>query len=155
VTRAVARSLTFWHVAPHARRAIADLRSGARLAEHGGMRHLLSSSLVVALLCGPAVADPAQPTVRLKVSVTSGKDVRHYEMALVEHTCSEVRNSVAATHDEIKTCMHGDTGAYRFDLEWKLSEGDRSLATKAVAIAKRGDTIELTNTVAKLAITVQ
>jgi len=113
----------------------------------------LTSSLILAMLCGPALADPA--AAQLKIAVSSGKTVRNYDMALVENSCGEVRREEATTRDEIKTCMHTENGKLRLDVEWNLREHDRDLHTKFVTLAAPHGKVEFVSDTAKLAISVQ
>ena len=114
---------------------------------------LASSLVVLTMLCGPALADPA--TAQLKIAVTSNNTVRSYDLALVEHTCGEVRHEQGTSRDEIKTCMKPDGAKLRLEVEWYLREGDRMLHTSATMLTDHNGKLELHNDDAKLVVNVQ
>ncbi len=117
---------------------------------------IIFSSVFVAMLCGPALADPPpQPTLQLKLAVTSDTGTRRYDLKLVEKSCGKVDNSTATTRDEIHACIASDPAGLRLEIEWSLRDRDRALDNKSTLIAKRGDSFELVHAGAKLAVTLQ
>ena len=114
---------------------------------------LASSFVLVTMLCGPALADTA--SAQLKLSVTSHKTVRNYDMALVEHTCGEVKHEEDQQRDEIKTCMKIDGAKIRLEVEWNLRDGARQLHTTFTTLTDHNGKIELRNDDAKLVVAVQ
>lgn len=143
-------------------------RMARRLLDGCGMtKTLVSSALCLALLCAPALAaPPAAPSppappatalqnVRLKLAVSSGKDVRSYSLDLIDRVCGDVENKSSTLHDEIRACMHADGAAMRLDLEWNLRDHDRELKNKSTVIARPGDQVELYNAGARLTVAIQ
>jgi hypothetical protein len=130
------------------------LRAGAVLARRHDMMKPL---LVVALVCGPALADPPPATVNLELAVhaVASKDARRYQIALVDQSCGQAKNKSATVHDEIKACMRVDGAAFRLELDWLTRDGDRELQSHAVALAKRGEVISLDNDRVRLDVAVQ
>src|SRR5258708_36311688 len=122
--RAKRAALTFWHHSGEDATRDRAVAHGPALARCTRMK-LASSFVLVTMLCGPALADTA--SAQLKLSVTSNKNVRNYDMALVEQTCGEVKHEEAKLRDEIKTCMKVHDAQMRLAVEWNLRAGDRVL----------------------------
>ena len=64
-------------------------------------KRLISSSFLVMLLCGPALADPqptpsAKSTIQIGLRIDTGKDSRHYGMIMLEHQCGSIETKSIA-----------------------------------------------------------
>jgi hypothetical protein len=117
---------------------------------------LATPFVLVTLLCGPALADPApDPTVQLKLAVSSNNDTRKYDLKLVDSTCSKITNSNRTLLDEVRACMHAEGAALRLEIDWTLKHDGRQIENKSTLVVKRGETFELAHAGAKLAVSVQ
>ena len=117
------------------------------------MTKLASASLLVALLCAPALADTK--TVQLGFMLTAGKDVRHYAIKLVPDACGIVESKAPQQHDEIKVCMKADGGNYRLEVDWSTRRDDNELFNRSTVVAALGQTFDLDGGATKLAVTLQ
>jgi hypothetical protein len=121
---------------------------------------LLSSSLVVAALCAPALADPAKPyappsgsppaaspvqqPLQLKLTVRVGSDARVHELAVFDSGCNQVEDKTAAYEDEIRICAHPAVQGVFVDVNWKTRNGPNEYRTTSGAIvARRGGQFEV------------
>ena len=89
------------------------------------LKSLLSSSIVLALLCGPALADtkptaPAPSSMRVQAKVTDGAEQRTYELWLSNDGCSTVEERSGDRVDEIKLCARDAPNGVRLGAAWKL-----------------------------------
>lgn len=120
----------------------------------------LSIAAALALLCTPALADPAPPapapsTMKVGFKVDGGKDQRHYTVELVDKSCGEVSNKAASTRDQIKVCATVEKTGVRLAIEWELHDGTRDIANRSEMLVARGGTQELDGGTAKLGVTLQ
>ncbi|HET9988103.1 MAG TPA: hypothetical protein VFQ65_06280 [Kofleriaceae bacterium] len=123
----------------------------------------LSIACALALLCTPALADPAPapPTMKVGFKVDGGKDQRHYTVELVDKACGEVSNKSSepahgtSTRDQIKVCATVEKTGVRLSIEWELHDGTRDISNKSEMLVARGGTQELDGGTAKLAVTLQ
>ena len=117
------------------------------------MTKLAAVSLLVALLCAPALADTK--TVQLGFTLTSGKDTRHYAIKLVPDECGKVESKAPQQHDDIKVCMKADADNFRLAVDWTTRHDDSELINRSTVIAARGQTFELDGGATKLAVALQ
>src|SRR5262245_10541003 len=102
----------FWQRAAAARRAIAWLPRGPRVARYERMRKLLISVAVSSFLrCAPALADTPQPpgdapaaSVKVSLVVKQGADARTHELVISERGCGAVKEKAASYEDDIRVC---------------------------------------------------
>lgn len=122
------------------------------------VKTLLSTSTVVFLLCGPALADPAPRVpagIDLGLVVVSGNQTRHYALALVDDDCGSIsRKELGKSEDSIRVCAH-DGAQLRLDIDWLTRDGDREVHAKSTVVAKRGASFDLDGNGAKLSVRVQ
>ena len=119
------------------------------------MTKLVASSLFLFLLCGPALADPAPSTFDIGFSLTSGRELRHYAIKLVDHDCGGIEAKSPSTTDDIKVCAHVDGAQIRLQIDWLTREGERELRNKSAVLATRKSSFELDGGGAKLTVSVQ
>ena len=89
------------------------------------LKPLLSSSIVLALLCGPALADtkpsaPAPSSMKVQVKVSDGAEQRTYELWLTNDGCSTVEERSGDRLDEVKLCARDAANGVRLGASWKL-----------------------------------
>lgn len=119
---------------------------------------LLVSSLVLTLLGGGAVAQPAPPKpapapsrttpYKMKFAVTDGADTRTYELVLLDDTCGSVEERVGDRKDEIKVCARlgsTPTGA-RVEVAWKLHTKTLDHEVNYQAVVAKGTPVEVGRT---------
>lgn len=113
------------------------------------MKLLISSSVAVTLLCGPALAQPApaQPAPRtpytFQLSVTDGTDTRTYQLVLLDDSCGGVEERIGDRHDEIKLCAHASPQGARLEAHWKLHSKTLEHAVSYEAVVAKGKTVEV------------
>jgi len=124
----------------------------ALLDAHRMMKTLISSAVVVTLLCGPALAQPAplqQPRVPLKLqlAVTDGTDKRTYELVMLDESCGSVEERSGDRADEVKLCARDTTAqGARLSVQWKLHTKVLDHAINYEAIIAKGKTVEIGRT---------
>lgn len=115
---------------------------------------LIASSILLALLCGPALAD--SKTLQLGFTLKNGKDTRNYAIKVVADECASISSKAPEQQDEIRVCAHPDGATeIRLQLDWMTRQGDRELRNKSVVIATRGQKFDLDGGAAVLAVTIQ
>ena len=97
-----------------------------------------------------ASADPA--TLQIGVDVTSGTDVRHYQIKLLDDHCGRASQKSRVAEDELKVCAHVDGASVRLDIEWKTRQGDRETHVETSAMLAHGAHVDLDINTAKLVV---
>jgi hypothetical protein len=117
------------------------------------MKPLLCSTLL-ALLCGPALAD--SKTLDLGFTLGAGNDARHYAMKLVSDACGSIAAKAPDTQDDIHVCAHPDGPSdFKLEVDWSTRRGDHELHNRSTAIASRGHSFDLDGGTAKLTVSLQ
>ena len=121
------------------------------------MKLLLTSTLLVAALCAPALAEAPRPakSVRATFVVTSAKQrPRQYQVATVDHTCGVVntKDSDTKIEDELRMCPMADD---QVQIQWLTREGSAEYRSTAALIVKPGTRLDVDGNGAKLAVTFQ
>ena len=128
------------------------------------MKKLVCASLMVFMLCAPALADSSstvrQPAtgkpVRLEVAVKVGSAVRIHDLMVVEHGCAELTEKARDHQDEIRVCLDSSGGTdVQLSVDWATHEADNELRTKSATIVARGSTMELGGGAMRLSIAVK
>lgn len=118
------------------------------------MSKIIASSLLLAVLCKLAHADPK--TLELGFTVTSGKDARHYAMKLVADACGTIESKAPEQNDHINVCMKADSSTdVRLEVDWTTRHDNSELRNRSTVIAARGQKFELDGGAAKLAVALQ
>ena len=113
------------------------------------LKSLLSSSIVLALLCGPALADtkPAAPpppsSMRVQVKVTDGAEQRTYELWLSNDGCSNVEERSGDRVDEVKLCARDAPNGVRLGATWKLRAKLIEHNASFEAVVAKGKSVEV------------
>jgi hypothetical protein len=111
------------------------------------VKPLLSSSVLLFFLCGPALADtkPAPPAsaMRVQVKVTDGADQRTYEMSLVTDGCSTVEERSGDRLDEVKLCARDAANGVRLGASWKLRGKLVEHNSTFEAVVAKGKSVEV------------
>ncbi len=115
------------------------------------IKMLLTSSLAVALLCGPALAQPApapaQPTpYKFKLAVTDGSDNRTFELVLLDDSCGSVQERQGDRVDEIKLCARATPAGARLEAHWKLRSKTVEHEVSYQTVVAKGKTVEVGRT---------
>ena len=113
------------------------------------MKLLISSGVVVTLLCGPALAQPApapRTSYAFKLAVTDGTDNRIYELVLLDDSCGSVEERSGERVDEIKLCAHTSREGVRLEAHWKLHSKTLDHAVNYEAVVAKGKTVEVGRT---------
>lgn len=129
------------------------------------MKLLSSSSLVVAMLCGPALADTAVPAgpgaqaLDVTMVVATGKQPRRYVIKLVEDSCGEVSSKTVGKFEDtleesIRMCAT-EGAQLKLTIDWKTRDGLREFAFKSTVVTRRGAPVEFEGAGAKLTLTVK
>ena len=118
------------------------------------MTKMASASLLVAVLCGPALAD--NKTLQLGFTLTAGKDTRHYAMKLVADACGTIESKAPEQQDHINVCMKADsTSEFRLEVDWTTRHDNSELHNRSTVVAARGSSFDLDGGAAKLAVALQ
>jgi hypothetical protein len=110
---------------------------------------LLTSSIVLALLCGPARADtkPATPppasSMRVKVKIADGAEQRTYELWLTNDGCSMVEERSGDRLDEVKLCARDAPNGVRLGATWKLRAKLIEHSSSFEAVVAKGKSVEV------------
>jgi hypothetical protein len=116
------------------------------------LKTLLSSAVVVTLLCGPALADtPAKPAappaartaMKFKLAVSDGSDVRTYELLLLADSCGSVEERAGDRMDEIKLCAHDAPQGARLGAMWKLRSKTVEHSMSFESVVAKGKAVEV------------
>ena len=114
------------------------------------LESLLSSSIIVALLCGPALADtkpaappPAASSMRVQVKVTDGAEQRTYELWLTNEGCSTVEERSGDRLDEVKLCARDAANGVRLGASWKLRGKLIEHTATFEAVVAKGKSVEV------------
>jgi hypothetical protein len=110
---------------------------------------LLCSSILTAVLCGPALADsPAKPTgppaadpsqmLRITLVVKAGADARTYELSISDRGCGSLSDKSAAHEDEIRVCSRPAAAGFLIDTDWKTRAGAVEYRTRSEMLVARG-----------------
>ena len=123
------------------------------------MKQLASASLLVVLLCAPAVADPptkavpppAAPSMALqplqvKLTVKVGPDTRTHELAVFDHGCNRVEEKSASYEDDINICTRPAPQGIFVDVNWKTRNGPNEYRTNSGTVMRKGGTFEVGRT---------
>jgi hypothetical protein len=116
-------------------------------------KKLLFSSLLITLLCGPALA--GDRTLQLGFTITSGKDVRHYAIKVVNNACGELRTQTSDFTDELKACPRDAGKDLALEVEWTTRQGDHSVHNRSVVLAQTNPQFQIDGGSAKLEVVVQ
>jgi len=109
---------------------------------------------ILAILVAPALAD--DKTTKLGLTLTSGKDQRHYTLQLADDACGSISSQGPEASDEIKICQRPDGSTdLRLEVEWQTHHDGHHIKNKSTVIASRGKSFELDGGSAKLAVSVQ
>lgn len=117
------------------------------------MTKLLTSSVLLALLCGPALAD--SKTTQIDLAVQGGASPRKYALRIVEDSCSSVESKSPVSRDKVRVCMKPSANDLRLEIEWETHEGTRDLRQQSTIVASRGQSWDLTADGMKLSGTVR
>ncbi len=110
--------------------------------------------LLVAILCGPALAD--SKTTSLGFALTNGQDARHYAMKLAADACGSVQAKAPQQEDEIKVCLkHEGSVDVRLEIDWMTRRGDQEFRNRSTVVAAAGQSFDLDSGVAKLTVTLK
>ena len=111
------------------------------------MKLLISVPVVLAMLCGPALAQPAppaaQPQFTFKISVKNGADTRSYDLVLEADRCGSVLEHNGDRTDEIKLCAFATQQGARLEAQWKLHAGPVEHGENWTAHLARGQKMEV------------
>jgi hypothetical protein len=113
------------------------------------IKSLLSSSIILAVLCAPALADTPKPppaassSMRVQVKVTDGAEQRTYEMSLITDTCSSVEEHAGDRVDEVKVCARDAANGIRLGATWKLRGKLVEHSSSFEAVVAKGKSVEV------------
>lgn len=113
------------------------------------IKSLLSSSILLAVLCAPALADTPKPapaassSMRVQVKVTDGAEQRTYEMSLITDTCSSVEEHAGDRVDEVKVCARDAANGIRLGATWKLRGKLVEHSSSFEAVVAKGKSVEV------------
>jgi hypothetical protein len=115
------------------------------------LKTLISAAVVVTLLCGPALADtpaPAKPaapvtSMRLRIAVTDGTELRTFELVLLPESCGSVEDRAGDRLDEIKLCAHDAPQGARLGAMWKLRSKNVEHTVSFEAVVAKGKSVEV------------
>lgn len=130
----------------------------ALLMQRCMLKTLVSTSALLFLLCGPALADPTRgPTTAFDLGfvVSTGAQARYYAIKLVDDTCGSVMHKDSGkTEDTIDVCVRAGSQV-KLEIDWSTRDGQRELRNRSTVIAKRGASFDLQGGGAKLGVTVK
>ena len=110
--------------------------------------------LILAVLVSPALAD--DKTTKLGLTLTSGKDQRHYTLQLAADACGEISSQGPEASDEVKICQKPDGNTdLRLEIEWQTHHDGHYVKNRSTVVAARGKSFELDGGSAKLNVSVQ
>jgi hypothetical protein len=108
------------------------------------MKTLTMSSVLVFMLCAPALADPPPRPMRLAFQIKTAAGTRVHELAIAGRDCAHVVDKDTDHDDEIKACAIEDSAdGVRLDLEWMTRTGPAEYKSKSSIVVARGGTLEL------------
>jgi len=113
------------------------------------LESLLSASIVLSLLCGPALADtkpraaPPASSMRVQVKVTDGAEQRTYELWLLDDGCSTVEERSGERLDEVKLCARELPNGVRLGATWKLRGKLIEHSSSFEAVVAKGKSVEV------------
>lgn len=114
------------------------------------LKTLLSSSILVAVLCAPALADTPKPApattpspMRVQVKVTDGAEQRTYELALLADGCSTVEEKSGDRFDEVKLCARDAPNGVRLGASWKLRGKLIEHSSSFETVVAKGKSVEV------------
>jgi len=107
------------------------------------MKPIVSSSLLLALLCGPAVADAPKAKVDPKADSTATylidftSKTSHHTLVVADRSCGEVQVKAPQYESFFRVCarMNDDAKSVRLEVDRKLREKDTESRQFAVVVA--------------------
>ncbi len=114
------------------------------------LKRLLSSSIALVVLCGPALADTPKPapatatsSMRVRVQISDGAEQRTYETTLLADGCSTVEEKSGDRLDEVKLCARDAPNGVRLGASWKLRGKLIEHNASFEAVVAKGKSVEV------------
>jgi hypothetical protein len=100
------------------------------------------------MLCGPAIADTAKPatpatSMKFKVAVTDGTELRTFEITLLPDSCGSVEDRAGDRLDEIKLCPRDAPTGVRLGAMWKLRAKTVEHSVSFEALIAKGKAVDV------------
>jgi len=118
------------------------------------MKPVASSSLLVFVLCAPALADTPkvvppptttiQQPLQLTLTVKVAADTRVHELAIFDNGCRRVEEKTSAYEDEIQICARPAPQGVFLDVDWRTRNGATEYRTSSgTVVARKGGKFEV------------
>lgn len=105
------------------------------------MKPIVASSLLLALLCGPALADPTSTTTYV-IELTT-KTARH-TIFVADRACGELQIKTPKSESYFRVCAHAhDPKTVRLELDRRTRDNHDEARASAVVVAASGASYEL------------
>jgi hypothetical protein len=143
-------SSTRWHERGSPRWVFHELAGGVALADTTGMTKIALTSTLLALLCGPALAD--SPTYRIELVFAATQ--AHHTLYVTDHGCGELLQKSAQRDSLLKICASTtDDKRVRLAVERRVRDNADEQSSQVTLIATSGTTFEVLD--ARLTVKVQ
>jgi hypothetical protein len=103
---------------------------------------LLASSILLGLLCGPALADT---NYEVDIAMQKGNTTQKYALLIVENSCGDMSVKGPDHSAFFRVCLRSDAGKLKLELERKTRDGSDEVEVHAVVNATPKSTFTLTD----------
>jgi hypothetical protein len=107
----------------------------------------LTTSLLVSLLCGPAVAESIS-SYRIDFTIGTGSTAEHYAVLVSDRSCGETGARTRDAREHLfKVCVDPtDDNRVRLDIERRVRSKRDDAHTNAVVVTRSGASFDLLDT---------